>query len=574
MKKKKKTEQTEDNLKISNSDFPGDNLTEMQEHDEEDLSHMTKCELDKIELMKNSTNLDTEDEKDSTKKEKSKKSKIFGIVISIFHLISIAIFSLVLFDLSLLPLLYLSIIIALNILIWIIIFIIQIKSKKKALISKIIAIILIFSLSIGAYLLFIAGSALTSISGSDEKIDIIKVYVLSSDSSTDIEDVSDYTFGVFSAPGDTTTATTISQIESELGNTINISEYNSFLEQATALNNGEVNAIIINSSYIDVINDSLENFESNIKEVYSYEIVTQLDTNSASSNITEDPFTVLISGIDQYGTIDYTGRSDVNILAIINPVTRDILLVTTPRDTFLEFPDFSYGQKDKLTHSGIYGVDVTMNALANLYQTDVDYFVRLNFTSLINLVDALGGIEVESDQAFTTSQNSGKVFDVEIGTNTLDGEEALAFSRERKNVSGGDYTRGKHQQAVITAMIDKAISPSIIVNANSILDEISGNMETNMSEEEIQSLIQDQLTKGTSFNVTSVDLTGTGGADYTFSIPSTQLSVMYPDERSLEEISMKIKAVKGEDFSIFEAVDITISNRLIEIEEEEEENYY
>ena len=203
----------------------------------------------------------------------------------------------------------------------------------------------------------------------------------------------------------------------------------------------------------------------------------------------QDPFSVYISGIDVYGEIEQTSRSDVNIIATVNPKTHQILLVTTPRDYYVPIPGISRGQEDKLTHAGNYGVDVSMATLEELYQVKIPFFARINFTSLIDIVDHLGGVDVYSEYEFRTSRNSEHVMDVQKGLNHFNGEEALAFSRERENVPGGDNQRGKNQQAVITAMIKKMISPQMLMKANSIIDDVSGNVETNMSQEQMQSCL-------------------------------------------------------------------------------------
>ena len=236
----------------------------------------------------------------------------------------------------------------------------------------------------------------------------------------------------------------------------------------------------------------------------------------------------------------------MNIIATVNPKTHQILLVTTPRDYYVPIPGVSGGKDDKLTHAGTYGVDVSMETLEDLYETEIPFFARINFTSLIDIVDHLGGVDVYSEYAFTTSKNSEHVMDVQQGINHFDGEEALAFSRERENVPGGDNQRGKNQQAVITAMIKKMISPQMLMKANSIIDDVSGNVETNMSQEQIQSLIKTQLNRGGSWNIYSVAAEGTGGKDICYSAASSgPLYVTYPDEESVADIQDLINRVEA-----------------------------
>ena len=219
--------------------------------------------------------------------------------------------------------------------------------------------------------------------------------------------------------------------------------------------------------------------------------------------------------------------------------------MTTPRDYYVEIPGVSGGQKDKLTHAGIYGVDASMATLEELYDTELEFYARVNFTSLIEIVDALGGVDVESEYAFTTSSDSGMVINVEQGTNHFNGEEALAFSRERQNVPGGDNQRGKDQQAVITAMIKKMVSPAILTGANGILNSVSGNVETNMSQSQIQELIKTQLSEGASWNITSMAAEGTGDNQYCYSYSGAPLYVMQPDQASVDAIKEAITAVEN-----------------------------
>ena len=228
----------------------------------------------------------------------------------------------------------------------------------------------------------------------------------------------------------------------------------------------------------------------NFKVIYTYEVKSKVENKAAQVEVKDETFTVYISGIDVYGAIETNSRSDVNILAVVNPNTHQVLLVTTPRDYYVQIPGISGDMRDKLTHAGIYGVDASMSTLGQLYNTSIEFYARVNFTSLVEMVDALGGIDVISEQAFTTSDDSGLVMDVIQGENHFNGEQALAFARERQNVDGGDFQRGRNQQAVITAMIKKAISPAILTGANGLLNSVSGNVDTNMSTEQIQTLVK------------------------------------------------------------------------------------
>lgn len=262
-------------------------------------------------------------------------------------------------------------------------------------------------------------------------------------------------------------------------------------------------------------------------------------------NTAKEPFSIYISGIDVYGEITQESRSDVNIIATVNPNTHEVLLTTTPRDYYVEIPGVTNGEKDKLTHAGIYGIDRSMATLGALYEMEVPFYVRVNFTSLIEMVDVLGGIDVKSDMAFTTSEDSECVMDVKEGMNHFNGKQALAFCRERHNLPDGDNQRGKHQQAVIEAMIKKVMSPMILVCAPKLLDKVSESAETNMTEKQMQSLVKNQLTTLKGWNIHSVAATGTGDRAYCYSYSGNSLYVTIPDMESIANIESMINAVEA-----------------------------
>lgn len=276
----------------------------------------------------------------------------------------------------------------------------------------------------------------------------------------------------------------------------------------------------------------------------------ELKETAAKVNVSEEPFSVYISGIDVYGDITQQSRSDVNIIATVNPKTKQILLVTTPRDYYVEIPGVSEGYPDKLTHAGNYGIATSMATLEELYDVNIPFYVRVNFTSVIEMVDTLGGIDVDSELAFTTGEESGVVMDVKEGLNHFNGKEALAFCRERHALADGDNQRGKNQQAVIEAMLKKAMSPSILIKGPRLIDQVSGNTETNMSTSQLQELVRVQLAGLDGWNVVSVAAEGTSANKYCYSYSGGPLSVIIPDEDSVASIQKKINAVEaGETIS-------------------------
>ncbi len=263
--------------------------------------------------------------------------------------------------------------------------------------------------------------------------------------------------------------------------------------------------------------------------------------------VTGRPFNVYISGIDVYGDIDQESRSDVNLIATINPKTHKILLTTTPRDYYVRIPGVSGEERDKLTHAGNYGVDTSMATLEELYDTEIPFYLRVNFTSVEEIVDVMGGVDVESELDFTTSKAAGEVVEVKKGMNHFNGKQALAFVRERKALADGDNQRGKNQQILLAALIKKAVSPMILFHANKMISSVAGNADTNLSEAQIKALIRMQIEKMKGWDIESVAAEGDGsGKRYCYSYKGGPLYVSVPDETSVENIKIKMKKTAGE----------------------------
>ena len=244
-----------------------------------------------------------------------------------------------------------------------------------------------------------------------------------------------------------------------------------------------------------------------------------------------------LSGIDTYGGISTRSRSDVNILAVVNTETKDILLLSTPRDYYISYSETG-GAKDKLTHAGIYGINASIDALEQLYDVDVNYYLRVNFSGFIDIINALGGVDVNSDYDFIARGT-----EIHKGVNHLTGEEALSFARERYSFKDGDFQRGRNQMEVIRAVIQKAASSSLLTNYMSVMNAVAGSFETNMSQEEISDLVRMQLSDMASWNITSYTSEGQVSSAETYSMPGQMLSVVIPDESSVEEAKNMITDV-------------------------------
>lgn len=472
----------------------------------------------------------------------------FGSFCLVFQAAVSIIFMIVIMLLGMLPLNYLALVAAILFFLWCIAFTTQAVRKKRGIGGKIFSLLLTCVLVTGAYNIAEANNMLAMITGGSVRVDKMAVAVMSDDPAETIEDAVDYNFGVQFRQGGDNIQTAVANLQEELGTDLEVTECDSVQAQAQALVDGEVQAIIYNEAYTQLMDDAVEGFSDNTRIIYEMSIETELDLGGGTDDtLTKQPFTVYISGIDTYGEVSETSRSDVNIIAVVNPTTHQILLITTPRDSYVPLygPDVRQGAMDKLTHAGVYGIETSMETLGELYETDINYYVRLNFTSLIDIVDILGGVDVESEVAFTTGEESGCIVEVQEGLNHFNGEQALAFSRERHNLEDGDNQRGKNQQAVITGLLKKVISPTMLLKAPSIMNQISKDVEMNITRDQLNTLIREQLRTNATWTIQSVALTGEGGQDYCYSASSQLLYVIYPDEDELQNIIDLTNVVEG-----------------------------
>ncbi|BBF43364.1 exopolysaccharide biosynthesis transcriptional activator EpsA [Lachnospiraceae bacterium KM106-2] len=423
-------------------------------------------------------------------------------------------------------------------------------TKKTHKAGKVIATILGIIFAMGSFYLFKTYSTLGKVSAQDYQIVSVSAIAMKKDSANTVKDALGYTFGIIGVNDRENTDNTIKSIESEYSTTLKTKEYSDATTLVDALYNGEVKAILFNEANRSMVLEAHDDFDDATKVLGSIENKKKLENDKAASDVTKEAFSVYISGIDTKGKVSATSRSDVNILGTVNPVTKQILLISTPRDYYVTLPN-SNGVKDKLTHAGIYGVDCSMGTLETLYDTDVNYYVRVNFTGFEKIVDALGGVTVHSDYTFTSDWGPSFV----KGDNKVNGKQALAFARQRHDyfrgkktgLVGGDNQRGRDQQYLIKAIINKATSPSILANFSGLMDSVAESVETNMKSSEITDLVKMQLSDMSGWDIVMINATGTGSKSTTFSMPSTRSYVMVPDEASVSAAKKMVdKVIAGE----------------------------
>lgn len=298
--------------------------------------------------------------------------------------------------------------------------------------------------------------------------------------------------------------------------------------------------IFLSNANYQILKEENKDFRKKTRVIYTIAVAVKTDDFAKRINVTEDPFNIFISGVDTRGDISEVSRSDVNMLVTVNPETREILLTSIPRDSYVEL--HSYGMMDKLTHSGIYGVDETINTVEDWLDVDINYYYRVNFKMLVSLVDAIGGITVDVPKAFSSTYWN---YSYVQGENELDGGAALAFVRERKNLEDEDEERGRNQQRVLKAIIKKVTGSKVLLtNYTDILNAVESQMETNMSNKDISALVKMQLNDMSKWKVKTISIDGDGAEKGTYSMgPRKPLFVSVPKPESVEAVKKEIHAV-------------------------------
>lgn len=401
------------------------------------------------------------------------------------------------------------------------------RNKAGKLIMGIVSLLLSGAMLYGVVAVNSVQSALSKIVGKMTETEITEVRVMNDNPATSMGDTKGYTFGYIADADTKNTQSILDEINKSFG-TIKSKEYSSMTALADALYDDEVDAILINQGYVDLLTekDGYTDFRDQTRVLYTYTTTHEVDPIVPNTSITKEPFVVYCSGIDaRVDDISAKSRSDVNILAVVNPTTKQILLVNTPRDYYL--PLARNGEMDKLTHAGLYGIDESMKVLGNLYGVQADYYVRVNFAGLVKIVDALGGVDIESDANFTcvpmeTPDGNGdytyQKYSFTKGINHVNGSQALAFARERKAFADGDNRRGQHQMTVIKAIVNKACSSAVLTKYQELLKAASDAFITNMPYADISSLVQMQLGDMADWNITTYAVSGEGSTEYCYAL--------------------------------------------------------
>ncbi len=411
-------------------------------------------------------------------------------------------------------------------------------TDKIYIVGRVLCALICFFYIGGGYYCVNTYSAIDEMAGQQVKVDEISCIVLKDDPAQSIYDTKDYTFGILAANDRENTNKALAEVQAAIGKEPATIEYQDNDTLIDALYAKDVKVIVINEANRSPIEEYYKTFSDDTRVLNTHKVETIIQEDEKLDDITKTPFNVYLSGIDVYGSIKTTSRSDVNVIVTVNPNTKQILLTSTPRDYYVPLT-VSNGIPDKLTHAGIHGVDCSIGTLENLYGIDIDYYVRVNFTSVRKIVDLLGGVKVYSDYDFTSDW--GPSF--KKGYNQVNGKQALAFCRERHHFANGDYQRGRDHQHMIEAILNKAMSPDILPNYADLLKTASKNFQTNMSTKEITALAKMQLNDMSQWTIKYANAAGQGASKTTYSYQSRKLYVCVPDYNSVAKITKRINKV-------------------------------
>lgn len=521
-------------------------------------------------------------------REENKKSigfMIFAIILSVILVVFTGGLVYQIFKLQILPDNILIPIILVLILLTLI-FVLLINFSAHGLVSKILCSLMVVVLSavygLGNYYLYSTNTTLETVTDQGNKAkNTVSVVVLNSSGLENVNSLEGSKLGVLKTIGNEATKKSLTDLKKN-NVTYTKKTYDNMLGMLKALYDGEVDAIVLNEAYRSNVCDleDYTNFNNDTKVIHKTVYYTKENSSSlAVSDITSKPFNILISGNDSFGSLDENSRSDVDMLVTINPVTSTILLTSIPRDSYVKevCNDYAcnYGVYDKLTHTGIYGVDTTKDTIENLLDIDINYVYRVNFTSMIDIVDALGGVDVTVPKGMAVSKfyTNSNLEGVHEGKNHLDGKRALAYSRERKAYLDGDLQRARNQQQVLQAMFKKATSPEIIKNYTSLLKALIGAFDTNMTTKEITSFIKYQIQAKPSWKFEQFVLKGDNDLKMSAELGS-EVSVVILYDSYINIAHDKIQAVlDGQSSDTVEADDDVPAGTLSEEEIEAQIQY-
>ncbi len=465
-----------------------------------------------------------------TKKKKKKSLSFKSYMGILLFIVSLVLWGLIGF-MGVLPLEYLIILgILILIIDFIIILMLKSKGKIKSSLGVVASALLMIIMVIGINYELGTLEFFNQFGSNHYKTEEYNIVVLKDSKYNEIADLENKTIGYLDSDN-------LEEVWSNIKIEYKTKEYLDVDTMIDELKSKIVDAIILESARMDILEEENPEVWASLRIIDTIKVKVKIEEDLAEVDVTKESFNIYISGIDTYGDITKTSRSDVNMVLSVNPKTKKIVITNIPRDYYVKLN--SKGEYDKLTHAGIYGVMESVNTVEDLLDININYYVKVNFTTVEDVVDALGGITVNSNYEFTSQDG----YHYNKGINELDGKRALSFARERKSFAGGDRTRGENQQIVLKAMIDKAMSAQILSKYNELLKSLNGEFATNLSDEDITSFIKMQIKDMAKWEIKTVNLDGTDSYQYVYSYKKNKLYVMLPDEESIQEAQATINSI-------------------------------
>lgn len=489
------------------------------------------------------------------KKKRSFISKLLSKrVLLLMQLVISLLFLGYIYYLDMLPVKYYLIVVGLILLIWLLIVRLinsGIKKKKQdkkyflLIFSKLLSITISISLCFVSIMAVKGNNFLDNITGQIMQTRVISMYVKKTSDYKRIKDIkgdlSKLKVGIATEKSKDSLTKAIEQMEDELEVSFKLKDYKEYSLLGDAIMDDDIEVIIADNAYIALLEANHEGIDENLTSLYRIELQEKVKASTIRTDVTKKPFMMYITGIDTYGTVSAISRADVNLAVCVSPKQKQILIVSIPRDTQVNL--HKNGKMDKITHSAMYGISETIATIEDFLDVEINYYAKTNFSGITNIIDALGGVTIDSPYEFTTLHGN---YHINKGLNEMDGDKALCFVRERYALPSGDFDRGKNQQRLLKAMINKAISPKIITNYSKILQAVEGCFETNMSADEIKAFIQMQIDDMAKWEMFNIQLTGEGEMSYkTYSMKNKKCYTMVPDEDSLQTIIKAIDIIES-----------------------------
>ncbi len=469
-----------------------------------------------------------------------KTKKYFGKLIGGLSFIIYLIFAFFLYKYNILPIKYRVLLLVILPVILLCYLYLSSKDKIKKTGNIIFSIILIIiSISEIIFISFANSSIKTinEISKKDNSLMTEMSYIVRKDSPyKSLEDIKEASLSIAETEESETIDEVLRKYKKEFDTDIATNKYIDYLSLGKSLLRGKEEVMLLNEGFRSLIEESEENFSQDTRKIGSVLVENKKKESEDDKEVVaqNESFNVYISGIDTYGSLSNVSRSDVNLVISVNPVKGKVLITTIPRDSYVDIPGKGM---DKLTHAGLFGVDSSIQTIENLLNINIDYYGKVNFTTLTELIDVLGGIDVENPRAF-----SAEGYNFVQGTNHLDGAASLVFARDRYHQAEGDFDRGRNHTRIIAAIINKMLRPEMLLNFNNISQVALKSVNTDMPYEKMIELVNKQIDSGKKWEIQSQSLEGSGTMDLKSALmPEAKLYMMVVNEESLAKVEKKIK---------------------------------